>query len=79
MQRDKFKLKNDSYLLVEVSYIKRSREEGEEVHRILSKAKVYVSDTGTYEYSTVSCGLQSAVCTALDSLIHQLDEKVVDN
>lgn len=75
MRRAKFKLTNDSYILVEVSLIKRSKEQGEEVHRLQGKAKVYVSDTGTYTYPSVSCGLQSAVCTALDSLIKELDEE----
>lgn len=79
MRRDNFLLTNDSYILVEVSLIKKSKEQGEEVHRLRGKAKVYVSDTGNYSYSTVSCGLQSAVSTALDSLIAELGEKKVDN
>lgn len=79
MKRTDFKLTPDSYLLVELSLIQKHPHEGETVHNELSKAKVFVYDTGTYGYATVSCGLQSAVCTALDALIDQLGEKTIDN
>jgi hypothetical protein len=77
MRKSKFKLRPSAYILVEVSLISSEREpgEGELVHRQIGKAKVYVSDTGVYTYGAVSCGLQSAVCTALDSLISELDEE----
>lgn len=75
MRKSKFKLRPPAYILVEVSLIKPGTEEGELVHRQFGKAKVYVSDTGVYSYPAVSCGLQSAVCTALDSLISELDEE----
>ena len=77
MRKADFRLHPTAYLLVEVSLVSISREpgEGELVHRLIEKAKVYVSDKGTYTYPAVSCGLQSAVCTALDSLINELNEE----
>ena len=75
MHKSKFKLPPTHYILVEVSLIRTGMAEGEKVHEQISKAKVYVQDTGTYSYSTVSCGLQSAVCTALDSVIQETKEE----
>lgn len=73
MQRNNFKLRPNEELEITLKFIKKEKDQGELVHRVVDRKVIAISDSGTYNYSEVTRSLQSAVCTAFDAMIVDLE------
>jgi hypothetical protein len=73
MQRENFKLRPNEELEISLRFYRKEKKHGEEVSTLVDCKIIVVSDSGTYNYSEVTRSLQSAVCTAFDAMIVDLE------
>lgn len=73
MQRSDFKLRPNQELEISLRLYEKEKKHGEEIARLVDTKVIVVSDSGVYNYGEVTRSLQSAVCTAFDAMLIDLE------